>query len=163
MLTNLLYSEEQLIEEGIEEYLKRVLILIQRNEIRRTREKTILEYEKTNKGNFLKTIWEHKENSIELDEFNKKKRKCFKCEKVSYIQRFCRSKENLSKEKKDILAIFEKSENENVLKKKKNQTRNFNYFFSIVSRLLRTDSTKRETDRHRNIYNRDKRKMNKRK
>ena len=57
---------------------------------------------------------------MELDEFNKKKRKYFKCEKVNYIRRFCRNKENLSKEKKDTLTVFEKSENENVLKRKKN-------------------------------------------
>ena len=56
---------------------------------------------------------------MKLDEFNKKKKKYFKCKKVSYIRRFCRNKEHLSKEKKDILTIFEKSENENVLKKKK--------------------------------------------
>ena len=58
---------------------------------------------------------------MKLDEFNKKKRKCFKYGKVSHIRRFYRSKENLSKEKKDILTVFEKSENENVLKKKENQ------------------------------------------
>ena len=56
---------------------------------------------------------------MELDEFNKKKRKYFKYEKVGHIQRFCRNKENLPKEKKDTLTTFEKSENENVLKKKR--------------------------------------------
>ena len=55
------------------------------------------------------------------NEFNKKKRKYFKCKKVGYIRRFCRNKENLSKEKKDTLTVFEESENENVLKKKKSQ------------------------------------------
>ena len=54
---------------------------------------------------------------MKLNEFNKEKRKYFKCEKVDYIQRFFRSKGGLSKEKKDILVIFKKSENENVLKK----------------------------------------------
>ena len=58
---------------------------------------------------------------MKLDEFNKEKRKYFKYEKVNYIRRFCRSKENLSKEKKDTLTVFEKSKNENVLKKKKSQ------------------------------------------
>ena len=58
---------------------------------------------------------------MKLNEFNKKKRKYFKCKKVSYIRRFCRSKENLSKKKKDIFIVFEKSKNENVLKKKKSQ------------------------------------------
>ena len=58
---------------------------------------------------------------MKLDELNKKKRKCFKYEKVSHIRRFCRSKENLSKEKEDTLVIFEESENENVLKKKRSQ------------------------------------------
>ena len=58
---------------------------------------------------------------MKLNELNKKKRKYFKCKKVNYIRRFCQSKENLSKEKKDTLAVFEKSENENVLKRKKNQ------------------------------------------
>ena len=58
---------------------------------------------------------------MELNEFNKEKRKYFKCKKVSYIQRFCRSKESLPKEKEDILIVFEKSENENVLEKKRSQ------------------------------------------
>ena len=58
---------------------------------------------------------------MKLNEFNKKKIKYFKCKKVSYIRRFCRSKENLSKEKKDTLTVFEKSENENVLEKEKSQ------------------------------------------
>ena len=56
---------------------------------------------------------------MKLNEFNKKKRKYFKCERVSHIQRFYRSKEDLSKEKKDTLVVFEESKNENVLKKKK--------------------------------------------
>ena len=121
MLTNLLYLKEQLIKESIEEYLKRILILIQRNEIKRIKEKTIFEYEKINENNSLKTIWRHEEDSIKLDEFNKEKRKYFKCKKMSYIRRFYWNKENLSKEKKDTLTVFEKSENENVLKKKKSQ------------------------------------------
>ena len=50
MLTNSLYFEEQLIEEDIKEYLKRISILIRRNEVRRTKEKTIPEYEKLNKN-----------------------------------------------------------------------------------------------------------------
>ena len=54
MLTNLLYSKKQLIEKDIEEYLKRISILIRKNEIKRTREKTILEYERLNKNNFSK-------------------------------------------------------------------------------------------------------------
>ena len=58
---------------------------------------------------------------MKLDEFNKKKRKYFKCKKVSHIRRFCRSKENLSKGKKDILIVFEKSKNENVLKREESQ------------------------------------------
>ena len=58
---------------------------------------------------------------MKLDEFNKKKRKYFKYKKISYIRRFCRNKKNLLKEKKDILIVFEKSKNENVLKKEKNQ------------------------------------------
>ena len=56
---------------------------------------------------------------MKLNEFNKKKRKYFKYKKMSHIRRFCRSKENLLKEKKDILTTFEESENENVLEKKK--------------------------------------------
>ena len=40
---------------------------------------------------------------------------------MSHIRRFYRSKRGLSKEKKDILVVFEESENENVLKRKKNQ------------------------------------------
>ena len=58
---------------------------------------------------------------MKLDEFNKEKRKCFKCKKMSYIRRFCRNKENLSKEKKDTFTVFEESKNENVLKKKRSQ------------------------------------------
>ena len=58
---------------------------------------------------------------MKLDKFNKEKRKCFKYGKVDYIRRFCRNKESLSKEKKDILIVFEKSENENILEKKRSQ------------------------------------------
>ena len=52
MLTNSLYSKKQLIEEGIEEYLKRISTLIRRNEIRKTEERTILEYEKISEKTF---------------------------------------------------------------------------------------------------------------
>ena len=62
---------------------------------------------------------------MKLIEFNKEKRKYFKYKKVNYIRRFCRSKENLSKEKKDTLIVFEESKNENVLKKEKNQDEKF--------------------------------------
>ena len=58
---------------------------------------------------------------MKLNEFNKKKRKYFKCKKMGHIRRFCRSKEDLSKEKKDIFIVFEKSENENVLKRERSQ------------------------------------------
>ena len=120
MLTNSLYSKEQLIRKDIERYLKKISILIRRNEVRRTGERTIIEYEKP-EGNSLGTTWGHKGDPMKLDEFNKKKRKYFKCGKVDHIRRFCRSKGNLSKEKKDTLVIFEKSENENILEKKESQ------------------------------------------
>ena len=74
-------------------------------------------YEKLDE-NLLETIWGHKKDFMKLNKFSKKKRKYFKYKKVNYIRRFCRSKESLSKEKKDIFIVFEKSENENVLKKK---------------------------------------------
>ena len=106
------------MKEDIEEYLKRISILIRRDKVKRTGERTLLDYKKTNER-VTRAIWGHERDSIELDEFNKKKRKCFKCKKVRYIQRFCRSKENLSKEKKDILVVFEESKNENVLKRKR--------------------------------------------
>ena len=112
MLTNSLYLEEQLTEEDIEEYLRRISTLIRRDEVRRTREKTILEYGKPNGNNLSGTTWGHEGDSMKLDEFNKKKRKCFKCGKVGHIRRFYRSKENLLKEKKDTLAVFEELENE---------------------------------------------------
>ena len=79
---------------------------------------------------------------------------------MSHIRRFCRSKENFLKEKKDILIVFEKSENENVLKKRKIKIRNFNYFFNIILRLLKTDSTEKEINRYKNIYNDNKRDLN---
>ena len=117
MLTNSLYSEKQLIKKDIKEYLKRISILIRRDEVKRTSKRTLLDYEKTEKR-VIETTWEHKRDSIKLDKFNKKKRKCFKYGKVEYIRRFYRSKENFSKEKKDILTVFEELENENVLKRK---------------------------------------------
>ena len=46
MLINLLYLKKQLIKKDIEEYLKRISILIRRDEIRRIEKKTILEYKK---------------------------------------------------------------------------------------------------------------------
>ena len=48
MLINSLYSKEQLIKEDIKKYLKRISILIRRNEVKRTKEKTILKYTRTN-------------------------------------------------------------------------------------------------------------------
>ena len=120
MLTNSLYLKEQLIKKGIKEYLKRISTLIRRDEVKRTGEKVILEYEKLSKS-FSRVIWKYERDSIKLNELNKKKRKYFKYEKIDYIRRFCRSKENLSKEKKDILVTFEKSENENVLKRERSQ------------------------------------------
>ena len=119
MLTNLLYFEKQLIKEDIEKYLKRISILIRRDEVKRTDERIMSDYEKTSKRT-IEVTWEHERDPIKLDEFNKKKRKCFKYEKVRYIRRFYRNKENLSKEKKNTLAVFEESENENVLKRKRN-------------------------------------------
>ena len=109
MLTNSLYLKEQLFKEDIEEYLRRILILIRRDEIRRIKEKTISKYERSNENNLLETTWEHERDSIKLDEFNKKKRKYFKCKRVNYIRWFCRNKEGFSKEKKDIFTVFEKS------------------------------------------------------
>ena len=119
MLTNLLYSKEQLTKEDIEEYLKRISTLIRKNEIRRTERRTTLGYEKTNEKT-LETIWRHEGDLMKLNKFNKKKRKYFKYKKIGHIRRFCRSKENLPKEKKDTLTVFEESENENVLKKERN-------------------------------------------
>ena len=107
-------------KEDIEEYLKRILTLIRRDEVRRIGKRTTSEYEKINEKT-LETTWKHKKDLMKLNEFNKKKRKCFKCEKIGHIRRFCQSKENLSKEKKDTFIVFEKSENENVLKKKRSQ------------------------------------------
>ena len=62
---------------------------------------------------------------MKLDEFNKKKRKYFKCKKMRHIRRFYRSKESLSKGKDDTLTVFEESENENVLERKENQNEKF--------------------------------------
>ena len=56
MLVNSLYSKKQLIKEDIEKYLKRISILIRRNEVKRTRKKTILKYRKLNENNFLRII-----------------------------------------------------------------------------------------------------------
>ena len=39
MLTNSLYLEKQLTKENIKEYLKRILILIRRNEVRKIEKK----------------------------------------------------------------------------------------------------------------------------
>ena len=120
MLTNLLYSEKQLIKEDIEKYLKRISILIRRNKVRRTNKRILSNYKKIGKR-ITRVTWRHKEDSIKLDKFNKKKRKYFKYEIVRYIRRFCQNKENLSKEKKDIFVVFKESENENVLEKKRSQ------------------------------------------
>ena len=85
MLTNSLYLEKQLIKEDIKEYLKRISILIRRDEVRRTRKKTMFEYERLNGNNFSRTTWGHERDLMKLNEFNKEKRKCFKCKKVGYI------------------------------------------------------------------------------
>ena len=94
--------------------------MIRRNEVRRTGERTLSDYGETDER-IIGTTWEHGGDPMELDEFNKEKRKCFKCGKVRHIRRFCRSKGNLSKGKKDTLAVFEESENENVLEKERSQ------------------------------------------
>ena len=120
MLTNLLYSKKQLTKEDIERYLKRIFTLIRRNKVKKINEKTLSNYKKTSEK-VTETTQKHKRDPIKLDEFNKKKRKYFKYEKVRHIRRFCRNKENLSKEKKNTLTAFEESKNENVLKKKRNQ------------------------------------------
>ena len=79
---------------------------------------------------------------------------------MNYIRRFCRNKENLLKEKKDTLTVFEKSKTRTFWKRREVRTRNFNYFFSIILRLLKTDSTERETDRYRNIHNSNEKRLN---
>ena len=55
MLINSLYLKEQLKKKNIEEYLKRILILIRRNEVKKTRKKVILDYKKLSKKT-LETI-----------------------------------------------------------------------------------------------------------
>ena len=84
MLTNLLYSEKQLTKKDIKKYLRRISILIRRNEIRRTRNRTTLKYEKTDEKT-LEVIQRHETDLIKLNEFNEEKRKYFKCKKVNYI------------------------------------------------------------------------------
>ena len=80
MLINSLYSKKQLVKEDFKGYLKRISTLIRRDEVRRTRERTTLDYGKLGKKTF-EVIWRHEEDSMKLDELNKKKRKCFKYEK----------------------------------------------------------------------------------
>ena len=53
---NLLYLEKQLTKEDIERYLKRISILIRKEEVKRTRRKTMSEYGKLNDNNFSETI-----------------------------------------------------------------------------------------------------------
>ena len=84
MLINLLYSKKQLIKKDIKEYLKRISTLIRRNEIKKIKERIIFNYKKINKET-IKVTQKYKEDSIKLNEFNKKKRKYFKCKKVGYI------------------------------------------------------------------------------
>ena len=84
MLINLLYSKKQLIKEDIKRYLKRISILIRRDEIKRIDERIMFNYKKIDKR-ITRTTWKYKKDSIELDEFNKKKRKYFKYEKVRHI------------------------------------------------------------------------------
>ena len=120
MLTNSLYLKKHLTKEDIKEYLKRISTLIRRNKVRRTKEKTMSDYEKINEKT-IEIIWRHERDFMKLDKFNKKKRKFFKYKKMNHIRRFCRNKESLSKKKKDILIVFEKSKNKNVLKIKKSQ------------------------------------------
>ena len=47
MLTNSLYLKKQLIEKDIKKYLKKISILIRRNEVKRTKKRTVMNYEKT--------------------------------------------------------------------------------------------------------------------
>ena len=68
-----MYSEKQLTKKDVKKYLKRISILIRRDEIRKTEEKTIPKYRKSNE-NLSETTWRHERNSIKLNEFNKKKK-----------------------------------------------------------------------------------------
>ena len=43
-----MYLEEQLIKKDIKEYLKRILILICKNKVKKTKRRTSLKYEKIN-------------------------------------------------------------------------------------------------------------------
>ena len=47
MLTNLLYSKKQLTRKDIKKYLKKILILIERNEVKRTKKRIVTNYKKT--------------------------------------------------------------------------------------------------------------------
>ena len=114
MLTNSIYIENQLNTKRIKLYLKRIIILIRRNEIRKLTRKE--KRTTTLVNNYQsKTTWDYKENSINIDVIESKKRreirKCFKCKKEDHIRRFYRIKQ-----KKTTLATFDASENEEVLK-----------------------------------------------
>ena len=48
ILTNLLYIKKQLIKKDIKKYLKKIFTLIRKDEVKRTKERTISDYKKIN-------------------------------------------------------------------------------------------------------------------
>ena len=95
MLTNSIYTENQLNTERIEFYLKRITILIRKNEIRRLtkRENRITIFINNYQ---LKIIQSYERDSIDINMIESREkreiRKYFKCEKEDYIKRFYRVK-----------------------------------------------------------------------
>ena len=112
MLVNSVKIENELNVETIDQYLRRITILIRRDEVRRGRWKP-----ENSKTEIVRpVIWRHERDLIKLDNMEIKRkeiRKYFKCGKVEYIRRFC--------QQKNILNSLETSKNETVLTEKKSQ------------------------------------------
>ena len=89
MMANSLKSEEELVQETLEEYLGRTGRLLRREEVRR---KAWFSIEKQYEGN-KKASWGEGGDPMDLDMLKAKEtRKCFKCGKAGHIRRFCRNK-----------------------------------------------------------------------
>lgn len=91
MMINSIKTEMELKTETMKVYLERIIRLFQREEVRWQKEKKDIPADKETN---VSAIWNQEEDSMELDQTEKRKikRTYFKCGKKEHIRRFCKEK-----------------------------------------------------------------------
>lgn len=89
ILVNFIKTKQELQKKSVKDYLKRIIGLLKREEVREKTEKGSLDDEDTEN---IKSTWGQNKDLMELDQVSMDKRKCFKCGKVDHIRRFCGKK-----------------------------------------------------------------------